>query len=186
MATNKMIQCPECDSFTIPVVVGDHMCSECNTKITVNGDSTVTYMAANPESLEKANKFWRSGVSTNPNRRKHYRAGNYPESPLMRLFGIDAAVASTRKPGYLYCCECGKEVAHAIATIGKKPSFRRVEKMVGVNPLEFEESIYVSQKKSVYCPDCVGKIKPILNKDGSLKDSGVVFERNGEYGALRD
>lgn len=115
------------------------------------------------EEFEFLNKFWQSGVRSNPLRKAKYKLGaQYKDSPFNRFVPPSEVKSETAT---LKCTFCGKHVERVDATTGKVSRFSKRERLVSTDPeLEFEEKIFASNQKVVACPNCCLKIdKPDID-----------------------
>ena len=100
-----------------------------------------------------------------------------PGSELEKLFGFPVLPPVTQDPTKVRCSFCGKDVDRVNATHGigrlKMGTTQVIASLDGVKTLE--EKVRCTSDKITSCPNCVSQIKPNLDKDGNLINSGIQF-----------
>lgn len=112
---------------------------------------------------------WRGNSGTvNP------RVSFAPGSSFAKMFGAPVVL----DPEKVCCSFCDNEIDRVNATFGRgKP--RKIINTVFLldehGNKTFDDDIHHVIDKLVACPDCVNQIKPILDRDGNLVNSGIDF-----------
>jgi hypothetical protein len=96
-------------------------------------------------------------------------SNSYPDSPFQALAPVATAVDTS-----LYCSFCKEPVPVIEATIGKKLAGMTQVLNISDPNLRLEERFVLFNRKIVACKKCCLKIKPTVDKAGSVR-SNVVF-----------
>jgi hypothetical protein len=134
-------------------------------------------MPLSDDEIDRLSKFWRSGATTNPLRRRKFKIT--PASFLSRFIPPTSPKGEVKpvQPGILQCSFCKCEVSRLEATTGKASRILVSEEILTMTPeLVMGQKVYARSIKVVACPKCVGKIKPRVDREGNYISHNVNYD----------
>jgi len=173
------IPCMECGT---PLITSDSepygikTCSECKSQYRYAVDAESGMKSLTPyKNMERVNS---EGLRPNHKLPKglKFRIGDFPGCPefLKVLMSVSAQVPKPNL-GELHCSFCGNPVPRILASHGISRIRRKIDTKLDltVDPVAIDEKVIITSDKVVACPNCVGEIKPLKDRDGNITHSNV-------------